>query len=296
MVQLRPCSSESVDVVGRSASAAWLGRAAVFWSMILWSSSNWPPAKSTSSSAAAVGGGCPRACFCNTPSKIVYCSRRGLTAIPDGIAGDTLQLNLNGNTFEASTVRPSNLSHYAAMEHLYMSECGIEAIEVGAFADLTALRWLDMSNNRLRVVDAFTFAGLTLQHLFLNGNRNIRLVAESFDGLATNGLYLHDCALAAVQPEVFEPLNATLRYLWLNGNELERVDRRLATLFARLLHLRLGFNPLQCNCEAVWLKEFYDRHADTFKGAMPPSCLTPHRLRSRFFSELSLFDFRCQVS
>jgi len=55
---------------------------------------------------------CPRACFCNTPSHIVYCSRRGLSAIPPEVPADTLQLNLNGNLFTSTTItRSLDLAH-----------------------------------------------------------------------------------------------------------------------------------------------------------------------------------------
>ena len=88
--------------------------------------------------AASSGGGgtsststsCPKACFCNAPSRIVYCSRRGLTAVPDGIAANSLQLNLNGNVFASSTLRRGNFSGLASLEHLYLSECGIARLEV----------------------------------------------------------------------------------------------------------------------------------------------------------------------
>jgi len=85
--------------------------------------------------AASTDGGpssssCPPACFCNAPSRIVYCSRRGLTVVPDGIAANSLQLNLNGNVFASSTLRRGNFSGLASLEHLYLSECGIERLEV----------------------------------------------------------------------------------------------------------------------------------------------------------------------
>ena len=67
------------------------------------------------------------------------------------------------------------MSRYTTLEHLYLSECQLEHIEIGAFVDLTALLWLDLSNNRLRSVRPDTFDGLRLQHLFLNGNRNIQV-------------------------------------------------------------------------------------------------------------------------
>ena len=238
---------------------------------------------------------CPRPCFCNSPSHIVYCSRRGLTAIPGHIPPDTLQLNLNGNLFTWTTVSRSNVSDYLILEHLYLSECGLEQIEVGAFSDLAHLRWLDLSNNRIKAIDARTFDGLTLQHLFINGNRNVRIVDESFAGLATTGLYLHDCSLRDIRPESVVRLNFTLRYLWLNGNELERLDPRLQQLFEVLLHLRLGTNPLRCNCWAVWLKRFFDESRDMFKGALPPTCLRPRSLKGRPFTNITIHDLRCQV-
>ena len=94
---------------------------------------------------------CPKTCFCNAHSRIVYCSRRGLTAIPDAIPGDTLQLNLNANVFRSSTIGRRNFSSNVALQHLYMSDCGLESLEVDTFLDLVDLRWLDLSNNRLKV-------------------------------------------------------------------------------------------------------------------------------------------------
>lgn len=246
-------------------------------------------------SAAAGEVDCPRTCFCNTASKIVYCSRRGLSSIPEGIPVDSLQLNLNGNRMENPVLRRSNLSGFVELEHLYLSECAIEAIDVGAFGNLPDLKWLDLSNNQIKVLLDQTFLGLSLEHLFLNGNRNVQLLPGSFEGLGTIGLYLHDCSLARLRPEVLAPLHRTLKNLWLNGNELERLDRRFVELFSRLMHLRLGTNPLQCSCDAVWLKEFFDRSSDTFRGSLPPSCLSPRPLKGRYFSELSLFDLRCQM-
>jgi len=74
----------------------------------------------------------------------------GLTTIPAGVPADTLQLNLNGNLFRQTTVTRSNVSEYPVLEHLYLSECGLEHIEPGAFSHLTHLRWLDLSNNRIK--------------------------------------------------------------------------------------------------------------------------------------------------
>jgi len=241
--------------------------------------------------------GCPKECFCNDISQIVYCSRRGLTKIPAGIPSDTLQINLNSNAFSLGKISKGNFSYYPMLEHLYLSECNIDVIEVGTFSDLSKLKWLDISNNLLKVIYDYTFQGLSLQHLFLNGNRNIRIRTKSFFGLKTNGLYLHECSLQVIYPESLAYLNDSLQNLWLNGNQLENLDPRFLQLFKNLSHLKLGSNPLHCNCEVIWLKEFYDKNGEIFSGnkaAPPPSCYSPQRLKKKYFNALSLFDFRCQ--
>ena len=99
----------------------------------------------------AGGTQCPRACFCNSPSRIVYCSRKGLAAIPADLPTTTVQLNMNANTFLSPSLSRRNFSTLTDLEHLYMSECGIERLAVDTFADLSALQWLDLSNNRIKV-------------------------------------------------------------------------------------------------------------------------------------------------
>jgi len=82
----------------------------------------------------------------------------------------------------------------------------------------------------VQLIKDYTFRGLTLDHLFLNGNRQIQLEAGSFEGLITAGLYLHDCSLRRLRVEVLAPLNVTLRNLWVNGNDIERIGRFVHSL------------------------------------------------------------------
>lgn len=75
---------------------------------------------------------CPHTCFCNPLSRIVYCSRRGLDSIPSTLPRLTLQLNVNGNHFRSRVLRRANFSasHASNIEHLYLSGCGVERLEV----------------------------------------------------------------------------------------------------------------------------------------------------------------------
>jgi len=75
---------------------------------------------------------CPATCFCNALSRIVYCSRRALDAVPTSLPHLTLQLNVNGNHFRSRVLRRVNFSspQAANIEHLYLSDCGIQTLEV----------------------------------------------------------------------------------------------------------------------------------------------------------------------
>lgn len=238
---------------------------------------------------------CPRSCFCSSQTKIIYCAKMGLNAIPDAISSDALELNLNGNPFQVAVLQKSNFTGLRNLEKLYMSECGIEWIQMEAFRELVHLKWLDLSGNRIREIQDSTFRGLNLQQLFLNGNRHIRLGADSFAGLSATGIYLQDASLTHLSPDVFFPLNGSLRYLWLDGNALERLNSQFLPTFSQLRHLRLGSNPLHCGCDMSWLKDFYDSRADIFQGATAPSCSFPLRLRGRPFSEILAQELRCHA-
>jgi len=93
-----------------------------------------PPSPVVAAAGAASLPGCPRTCFCNALSRIVYCSRRGLDAVPTTLPAATLQLNLNGNRFRSTALLRVNFSsptlHATSIEHLYLSDCGIETVQV----------------------------------------------------------------------------------------------------------------------------------------------------------------------
>ena len=238
---------------------------------------------------------CPRTCFCNADNKIVHCARRGLSRIPtDSLPADSLQINLNGNVFASTALVRANFSRYSALEHLYLNECGIEALAVDTFADLGRLKWLDLSHNRIHELHDRTFGGLRLDHLFLNGNRRLRLGPASFAGLRTTALYLDHCALSRITAAQLAPLNGSLRSLHLHDNRLTRLEPALLPLFAGLDHLKIGANPLHCSCETAWLKAFYDAHARTLFSDDQPTCWTPPPMTGRRLGAIPARELRCR--
>lgn len=238
---------------------------------------------------------CPAACFCPSLSRIVYCARKGLSFIPSGIQPDTVQLTLNDNPFMNPVISRANFSSYRELEQLYLTGCGIEYIEVDTFIDNKRLKWLDIGKNKLKTISDFTFRDLTLDHLFLNDNPGVEISTRVFGGLKTTGLYMQNNGLAKLSLEVLRPMNGTLKTLWIDGNKFERFNPQWLFLFRTLSHLRIGDNPLHCNCEAKWLHEFYTATSRKFEGGTPPACLSPNAMRGKNFKELQEGDFKCQL-
>lgn len=238
---------------------------------------------------------CPAVCFCPSLSRIVYCPRKGLPFIPSGIPPDTIQLNLNDNTFSNPVISKANFTRYRDLEQLYLTGCGIEYIEVDTFIDNKKLKWLDIGKNKLKTISDYTFRDLTLDHLFLNDNPGVLISTRAFGGLKSTGLYMQNNGLDKLSLEVVRPMNGTLKTLWLDGNKFERFNFQWLYLFKTLSHLRIGDNPLHCNCEARWLNEFYLSTSRIFEGGSPPSCRSPARLRGKPFNKLEEDDFKCQL-
>ena len=215
--------------------------------------------------------------------------------IPSGISPETVQLNLNDNTFEHPVISRANFTRYVNLEQLYLTGCGIQRIQVDTFIDNKKLKWLDIGKNRIKTIFDYTFRDLTLDHLFLNDNPGMKIQTMAFGGLKTTGLYIQNNFIDKLSLEVLRPLKGTLKTLWLDGNKFDKFNSEWIELFKTLSHLRIGDNPLHCNCESRWLFEFYTSTSRIFEGGAAPSCLSPGRLRGKTFIEMQVDDFKCRL-
>ncbi|XP_076439681.1 leucine-rich repeat and fibronectin type III domain-containing protein 1-like protein [Babylonia areolata] len=238
---------------------------------------------------------CPKSCFCAPHSKTVNCANKGLTSIPEGIPYDTIELVLDQNSFENPVLTRRNFTNLVKLQALYMNRCGIETLAANTFADLTNLQWLGIGYNKITFIADNTFSGLNLKHLFINDNKGIQLSEGAFEGMTTQGLYMHNSGMSKLSVNVMSPLNGTLRTLWLYQNNFESFSEEWLYLFNTLGHLRLGGNAFHCNCEIGWLHKFFKKHSSVFSGGDLPICATPALVRGKQFNNLTADDFRCDL-
>lgn len=238
---------------------------------------------------------CPKVCFCQAMAKHIGCAKRGLTEIPDLIPSDTKQLSLNENLFANKVLVRKNFSRLPNLVDLFLDGCGIEVITLDTFADLRHLSMLDLSNNKLRYIEDYTFRGLSLKHLFLNSNPGIQFAPKAFTGFRTVGLFLRKCGLHNMSQDTIRPLNGTLKMIWLNDNNFEYLPKEWYYLFKTLSHVRLENNPMHCNCELAWLYQMYVTNSSLFPEDVVLTCHSPRRLKSKAFNALTIEDFQCQL-
>ncbi|KAK0070377.1 leucine-rich repeat and fibronectin type-III domain-containing protein 5 [Biomphalaria pfeifferi] len=239
---------------------------------------------------------CPKDCFCAPHSKNVQCANKNFVQIPEEIPVETLELNLNENKFKSPSLIRRNFTQLYKLQNLYLSDCGIETIDVDTFADLNQLTWLDISKNKIRFLADHTFRGLNLKHLFINDNPDIQLSLGAFAGMTTQGLYMHNCGLKRLFVDLMTPLNSSLKTLWLHENHFEAFSEKWLYFFRRLAHIRLGKNAFHCNCQIKWLYTFYKNSKNSiFAGAEQPECGSPRLVQGKYFDEITEEDFRCEL-
>lgn len=163
---------------------------------------------------------------------------------------------------------------------------------------MTKLKTLDLSLNNLQVLSVGQLSGLRLDYLYLEGNPKLRLRDSVFNGMSTGLLSLKDCDLTTIEPGIFSPLRGSLRKLKLDNNKIERFDSNMLSVFQELEYLRIHNNPLICDCESKWLKEFYDLNKakvrDGSQGnSEEPRCAAPDHVAGLFFFSVSAYDFSC---
>lgn len=164
---------------------------------------------------------------------------------------------------------------------------------------MTRLTSLDLSINNLNIISQGALSGLRLDYLFMDNNPTLRLQDTSFVGMTTEVLSLKKCDITDPRPAIFRPLLGALRKLILNENKIERFSPNMLDIFQDIEGARIFDNPLICDCESKWLKEFYDLNKDSSKIRDPgnpshdPRCAGPRENAGRFFSRLAVSDFAC---
>ncbi|XP_032674686.1 platelet glycoprotein V-like [Odontomachus brunneus] len=141
---------------------------------------------------------------------------------------DLLYLDLSGNNL--TSVPTAALARLSVLTNLVLSTNPLGSLEAVAFRNLFELRNLELNDCTIARVNARAFAdNVNLERISMDGNRELRELPARvlYSARYLRWVSLRRCSLATLQPTQF-PVDG-------------------------LSHLRVGGNPLVCNCSVHWL-------------------------------------------
>ncbi|KAJ9590721.1 hypothetical protein L9F63_016237 [Diploptera punctata] len=148
---------------------------------------------------------------------------------------------------DVETLTVSNfLNELSGLLRLHIIKGYLNVIEAGAFGNLKALKYLDLSQNSIHIIKQGTFKGLQLlEELILDNNDIISLNNSVFQDLQSlETLSLQDCKVNTIHPQAFSHLNK-LNILHLEENNITILRNNTFAKLTQLRELYLDKNTIK---------------------------------------------------
>lgn len=236
---------------------------------------------------------CASNCTCKWTNgkKSAICSSLQLTTIPNTLSTELQVLVLNDNHIPYLNREEFSTLGLLNLQRIYLKKSEVQYIHKESFRNLKILVEIDLSDNKLEMLDKDTFMGNDrLRILYLNGNPLKRLAAYQFPILPhLRTLDMHDCLISYIDPMSLANLNL-LEFLNLKNNLLESLSEYVFQHMANLKTLSLEENPWQCNCK---LRKFRGWYVNSRLSSVSLVCKGPPAQKDRTWDSVDDELFGC---
>ncbi|CAG9862935.1 unnamed protein product [Phyllotreta striolata] len=247
--------------------------------------------------------------------RVLYLDDNALSSVPTqsfSVLGSLAELHVGLNGFTVLTDDAfTGLSRLAVLD---ISSGGLSNISMDAFRGLNGLRSLNLADNRLQTIPTLQLAHLNrLEELTIGQNEFSRIDKGVFKGLtnlrkiditgANNLEYIEKGAfsenlnletiilvsnkkLTSLEDGALVGL-PKLRHLVLRENSFKTLSESV-TSWNELRALELTDNPINCDCQLLWLLNSINS-----KNITNVQCSTPLQLRDRSLRTLTPYDLGC---
>ncbi|ESO90038.1 hypothetical protein LOTGIDRAFT_76863, partial [Lottia gigantea] len=159
------------------------------------------------------------------------------------------------------------------LQVLKLSGNPLKSIENGTFAKHESIKQLYLDDTNL---------GENIQKASLHGLEKIRQIDLSLN------------KISLIENEAFRGLEITFQSIDISSNQISTMSKCIFERFPHLNGMRLGNNPLQCDCRLVWLYNWLKLHHPDFSRSMLDwVCAGPAHIKQKPFRLLQLNDFGC---
>lgn len=187
-------------------------------------------------------------------------------------------------------IKTDDFKGLGRLDALILQENQIKALPAGAFAELGQLTTLNLESNQISYIDKQAFRGLeqTLEWLSLGNNKVFGIPTPSLrNHHRLKQLDLKNNNISIIPEDAFEGFGQTIKFLYLQRNSIKTIPRgtfmqmhslewlklshnqiqtlpleTVENLLDTLTVIDLYENPLICDCDMIWFKEWIMQHQE----------------------------------
>ena len=192
---------------------------------------------------------------------------------------NTIRLDLSGNRLRLSSLNLLNYPSLSRVQYLHMRNMSLTAISSELLPKSFALRMIDLSENKIKAVTRESFKYVTqLTTLLLDHNLLNRLPEALIETMPQlHHLNVSNNRISSLEArELSAYADGGLRVLDMQSNRVQVLDESLRPLLNKIGTFMFTGNPLHCNCELLWYRDWLNRTKSNTHG-LNDECMTPSR-------------------